>query len=206
MKETILVVDDHPIILKGLQAVIYQNKPRARVLTACDIPTAQELLASEHIDIIIIDLELKDANGMQLIAHIRHQHVGTKIVVHTMHEEIWIIRQLLAEDVDAVVMKSDDPQELLTALHMIEQGKGYFSQQFYHIINTIAPDQQPLSRREVEVLGHISNGLSTNDIAQQLHISSNTVEFHRHNLMRKLSANNMAQLIKKAIQMGLNFV
>jgi DNA-binding NarL/FixJ family response regulator len=56
------------------------------------------------------------------------------------------------------------------------------------------------------VLEHISNGLSTNDIAQQLNISNNTVEFHRHNLMKKLSANNMAQLVKKAIQLGLNFI
>ena len=64
----------------------------------------------------------------------------------------------------------------------------------------------PWSNREAEVLEHISNGLSTNDIAQQLNISNNTVEFHRHNLMKKLSANNMAQLVKKAIQLGLNFI
>lgn len=74
------------------------------------------------------------------------------------------------------------------------------------LINSQDTSEIILSNREAEVLEHISNGLSTNDIAQQLNISNNTVEFHRHNLMKKLSANNMAQLVKKAIQLGLNFI
>lgn len=123
-----------------------------------------------------------------------------------MHEELWTIRQLMKEDADAIVMKGDNPQEVLIALRKIEQGKGYFSQQFMRLINSQDTSEITLSNREAEVLEHISNGLSTNDIAQQLNISNNTVEFHRHNLMKKLSANNMAQLVKKAIQLGLNFI
>ena len=206
MKKNILIVDDHPIVSTGLQAIINHTGEYGKIYDANDIATSLPLLMQKDIAIAIIDLELQDSNGLELIKYIHLKHVNVKVVVYTMHEELWTIRQLMKEDADAIVMKGDNPQEILTALHMIEQGKGYFSQQFYHIINTIDLNQQSLSRREVEVLGHISNGLSTNDIAQQLHISSNTVEFHRHNLMHKLSASNMAQLIKKAIQMGLNFV
>lgn len=206
MKKNILIVDDHPIVSTGLQALIEHTGEYGKIYVANNIASSRLLLRKEDIDIAIIDLELQDANGMELIKYIHQTHISTKILVYTMHEELWTIRQLMKEDADAIVMKGDNPQEVLIALRKIEQGKGYFSQQFMRLINSQDTSEITLSNREAEVLEHISNGLSTNDIAQQLNISNNTVEFHRHNLMKKLSANNMAQLVKKAIQLGLNFI
>lgn len=206
MKKNILIVDDHPIVSTGLQALIEHTGEYGKIYVANNIASSRLLLKQEDIDIAIIDLELQDANGMELIKCIHQTHISTKILVYTMHEELWTIRQLMKEDADAIVMKGDNPQEVLIALRKIEQGKGYFSQQFMRLINSQDTSEISLSNREAEVLEHISNGLSTNDIAQQLNISNNTVEFHRHNLMKKLSANNMAQLVKKAIQLGLNFI
>lgn len=206
MKKNILIVDDHPIVSTGLQALIEHTGEYGKIYVANNIASSRLLLKQEDIDIAIIDLELQDANGMELIKYIHQTHISTKILVYTMHEELWTIRQLMKEDTDAIVMKGDNPQEVLIALRKIEQGKGYFSQQFMRLINSQDSSEISLSNREAEVLEHISNGLSTNDIAQQLNISNNTVEFHRHNLMKKLSANNMAQLVKKAIQLGLNFI
>lgn len=206
MKKNILIVDDHPIVSTGLQALIEHTGEYGKIYVANNIASSRLLLKQEDIDIAIIDLELQDANGMELIKYIHQTHISTKILVYTMHEELWTIRQLMKEDADAIVMKGDNPQEVLIALRKIEQGKGYFSQQFMRLINSQDTSEITLSNREAEVLEHISNGLSTNDIAQQLNISNNTVEFHRHKLMKKLSANNMAQLVKKAIQLGLNFI
>lgn len=206
MKKNILIVDDHPIVSTGLQALIEHTGEYGKIYVANNIASSRLLLKQEDIDIAIIDLELQDANGMELIKYIHQTHISTKILVYTMHEELWTIRQLMKEDADAIVMKGDNPQEVLIALRKIEQGKGYFSQQFMRLINSQDTSEISLSNREAEVLEHISNGLSTNDIAQQLNISNNTVEFHRHNLMKKLSSNNMAQLVKKAIQLGLNFI
>lgn len=206
MKKNILIVDDHPIVSTGLQALIEHTGEYGKIYVTNNIASSRLLLKQEDIDIAIIDLELQDANGMELIKYIHQTHISTKILVYTMHEELWTIRQLMKEDADAIVMKGDNPQEVLIALRKIEQGKGYFSQQFMRLINSQDTSEISLSNREAEVLEHISNGLSTNDIAQQLNISNNTVEFHRHNLMKKLSANNMAQLVKKAIQLGLNFI
>lgn len=206
MKKNILIVDDHPIVSTGLQALIEHTGEYGKIYVTNNITSSRLLLKQEDIDIAIIDLELQDANGMELIKYIHQTHISTKILVYTMHEELWTIRQLMKEDADAIVMKGDNPQEVLIALRKIEQGKGYFSQQFMRLINSQDTSEITLSNREAEVLEHISNGLSTNDIAQQLNISNNTVEFHRHNLMKKLSANNMAQLVKKAIQLGFNFI
>lgn len=206
MKKNILIVDDHPIVSTGLQALIEHTGEYGKIYVANNIASSRLLLKQEDIDIAIIDLELQDANGMELIKYIHQTHISTKILVYTMHEELWTIRQLMKEDADAIVMKGDNPQEVLIALRKIEQGKGYFSQQFMRLINSQDTSEISLSNREAEVLEHISNGLSTNDIARQLNISNNTVEFHRHNLMKKLSVNNMAQLVKKAIQLGLNFI
>lgn len=205
-KKNLLIVDDHPIVLTGLQALIKQDGSYNNIFAAKDIETALQLLQKENIHVAIIDLELNDGNGMQLIEAIHKEHIGIKIVVYTMHEELWTIRQLMKEDADAIVMKGDNPQELLMALRKIEQGKGYFSQQFLRLINSQDSAQPTLSNRETEVLEHIAKGLSTNDIAQQLNISDNTVEFHRHNLMKKLQVSNVAQMVRKAMKLGLEMI
>lgn len=84
--------------------------------------------------------------------------------------------------------------------------KGYYSQQFFRLINQQNVEQVNLSNRELEVLEHIAEGHSTNTIARELNISNNTVEFHRHNLMSKLQASNVANMVKKAMLMGLAFI
>lgn len=206
MKKNILIVDDHPIVSTGLRTIIEHTGDYGKIHVANDMAASLQLLRQKAIDIAIIDLELHDANGLDLIKHIHQNHPNMKVVVYTMHEELWTIRQLMKEDADAIVMKGDNPQELLTALRKIEQGKGYFSQQFVRLINSNDFSQSTLSDRETEVLEHISNGLSTADISRQLDISKNTVEFHRHNLMQKLHAANVAQMVKKAMQLGLEFV
>lgn len=206
MKKNILIVDDHPIVSTGLRTIIEHTGDYGKIHVANDMAASLQLLRQKAIDIAIIDLELHDANGLDLIKHIHQNHPNMKVVVYTMHEELWTIRQLMKEDADAIVMKGDNPQELLTALRKIEQGKGYFSQQFVRLINSNDFSQSTLSGRETEVLEHISNGLSTADISRQLDISKNTVEFHRHNLMQKLHAANVAQMVKKAMQLGLEFV
>ena len=205
-KKNLLIVDDHPIVLTGLQALIKQDGNYDNIFAAKDIETALRLLQNEDIHVAIIDLELNDGNGMQLIEAIHKEHIGIKIVVYTMHEELWTIRQLMKEDADAIVMKGDNPQELLMALRKIDEGKGYFSQQFLRLINSQDSAQSLLSNRETEVLEHITKGLSTSDIAQQLNISDNTVEFHRHNLMKKLQVSNVAQMVRKAMKLGLDMI
>ena len=204
--KNILVVDDHPIVLAGLRALISQDGLYNKTWGASDLQSAKEIINLENIDIAIIDLELSEDNGLELIKQLQHNHPKTKIVVYTMHQEVWTIRQLMSEDVDAIVLKGDNTQELLTALHKIEDGKGYYSQQFVRLISQQNTKQANLSSREMEVLECISDGHTTNAIAQELNISTNTVEFHRHNLMNKLHVNNVALMVKKAMQMGLEFI
>lgn len=206
ISKSILVVDDHPIVLAGLRTLISQDGLYTKIQCASDLPSAREIINQENIDTAIIDLELSNDNGLALIKLLHQKHPKTKIVVYTMHQEIWTIRQLMNEDADAIVLKNENPQELLTALHKIEDGKGYYSQQFVRLINLQNTRQVNLSSRELEVLEYISDGHSTNTIAQELNISANTVEFHRHNLMSKLHVNNVAQMVKKAMQMGLEFI
>lgn len=206
ISKNILIVDDHPIVLAGLRSLISQDGLYTRIQTTSHLCSANEIINQENIDTAIIDLELSEGNGLELIKQLHHNHPKTKIVVYTMHEEIWTVRQLMDEDVDAIVLKGDNPQELLTALHKIEDGKGYYSQQFARLINLQNTRQANLSSREMEVLEYISDVHSTNAIAKELNISTNTVEFHRHNLMNKLQVGNVAQMVKKAMQMGLEFI
>lgn len=204
--KSLLIVDDHPVVLMGLRALISQDGLYKRIETASTLTIAKEIINKEDIDTAIIDLELGHDNGLQLIKLLRYQHPNIKIAVYTMHEEVWTVRQLMEEDVDAIVLKGDNPQELLTALHKIEEGKGYYSQQFIRLVNQQNTESAHLSHREIEVLEHIADGHSSHAIAQELNISTNTVEFHRHNLMSKLRVSNVAHMVKRAMQMGLTFI
>lgn len=124
ISKSILVVDDHPIVLAGLRTLISQDGLYTKIQCASDLPSAREIINQENIDTAIIDLELSNDNGLALIKLLHQEHPKTKIVVYTMHQEIWTIRQLMNEDADAIVLKNENPQELLTALHKIEDGKG----------------------------------------------------------------------------------
>ena len=149
MKKNILIVDDHPIVSTGLQALIEHTGEYGKIYVTNNITSSRLLLRQKDIDIAIIDLELQDANGMELIKYIHQTHINTKILVYTMHEELWTIRQLMKEDADAIVMKGDNPQEVLIALRKIEQGKGYFSQQFMRLINSQDTSEITLSTTSI---------------------------------------------------------
>lgn len=200
---TILLVDDHAIVLEGLRTLIHKAVCDVRVLSAADEDAAKKTLADNDVDVVVTDLELKGGGGLSLIAFVHDSHPHTKVVVYTMHEEPWTIREIADSDADAVVMKSDDTQQLVNAIKAAADGCGYYSTTFARLL--AAADSHPnLSEREMNVLTWTAQGLSTSEIAERLSVSPNTVEFHRRRIRLKLGAANAAETIKKATDMGWN--
>lgn len=121
ISKSILVVDDHPIVLAGLRTLISQDGLYTKIQCASDLPSAREIINQENIDTAIIDLELSNDNGLALIKLLHQEHPKTKIVVYTMHQEIWTIRQLMNEDADAIVLKMKSTR----AAHCPAQDRGW---------------------------------------------------------------------------------
>lgn len=203
-KLQLLLVDDHPIILEGIKNIIQSFREIDKIYTASTGEKALEQLSSHPINICIIDIELPDISGFDLIDLIRSLYPDIRIIIETMHNEIWSIRRMIESEADAIVLKQSDPDELHKAVCAVANGEKYYCR----YVQQYQKDKQPgadkdLSKRELEVLKYIAKGMKSNEIAEILYISVNTVEFHRKQIMMKLYARNVSDMISKAIKKGL---
>lgn len=195
----ILVVDDHPIVRKGIAALLCHTTT-ATIAEASCAAEAIDISRKQSIDIAVIDLELPDANGLQLITRLRCTMPKTRFVVYTMHEEPWIIDELQDANVDAIVLKGDDPYELQMAVESVKIGIGYYSSRFKKCADN-APGR--LTEREKEVLQMMCDGMSSKLIAEKMCVSENTVEYHRKQILRRIGAKNNVQAVSIALKEGL---
>lgn len=195
----ILVVDDHPIVRKGIAALLCHTTT-ATIAEASCAAEAIDISRKQSVDIAVIDLELPDANGLQLITRLRCTMPKMRFVVYTMHEEPWIIDELQDANVDAIVLKGDDPYELQMAVESVKIGIGYYSSRFKKCADN-APGR--LTEREKEVLQMMCDGMSSKLIAEKMCVSENTVEYHRKQILRRIGAKNNVQAVSIALKEGL---
>ncbi len=195
----ILVVDDHPIVRKGIAALLCHTTA-ATIAEASCAAEAIDISRKQSVDIAVIDLELPDANGLQLITRLRCTMPKTRFVVYTMHEEPWIIDELQDANVDAIVLKGDDPYELQMAVESVKMGIEYYSSRFKKCAGN-APGH--LTEREKEVLQMMCDGMSSKLIAEKMCVSENTVEYHRKQILRRIGAKNNVQAVSIALKGGL---
>lgn len=199
-KAKILLVDDHTLILQGIKHVVSQMPEIEKVYTASSGAEAMLLIAMQPFDIYLLDVELPDTNGFELIETILQKHPEARILINTMHEEIWILKRLTKASISGAILKSADINELTLAIQTILKGGQYLCKRFKSILNRM---QKQLTLREMEVLQAIAKGFNTREIAELLYVSNNTIETHRKSLMSKLEARNAVDLVLKAINLGI---
>lgn len=197
----ILIIEDQQIVLLGLTTLLSTCKGIKRVDKATKAANALEMVKQHAYAILIIDIELPDMSGFDLLEKIRKFRPDVAVIFHSMHEEFWIIKQMMNSGANAIVLKSDDVGELHNAVGYVLAGESYYSSKFQKYC-TEYESKQTLSEREQEVLRAIAQGKKTAEIAEMLFVSTNTIEFHRKHILHKLGATNMAELIKKAIEQG----
>lgn len=205
-KARILLVDDHTLILQGIKHVVSQMPEIEKVYTASSGAEAMLLIDMQPFDIYLLDVELPDTNGFELIDKILQKHPEARILVNTMHEEIWILKRLTKASISGAILKSADINELTLAIQTILKEGQYLCKRFKTILNRMQTEEQikeQLTLREMEVLQAIAKGFNTREIADLLHVSNNTIETHRKSLMSKLEARNAVDLVLKAINLGI---
>jgi len=195
------IVDDHEVVLEGFKSYMVKNNMQ-QVETFSTARALIDRMAVKRFDIYVVDVELPDMEASDLIDEIRARHPEAKILVNTVHEEMWVVRKMSEKQVDGVLYKSGHLEQLLEAVVTIAEGRQFFCQQFKRKENAHKLQNDMLSKRELDVLQAIAQGLSTKEIGKRLFISENTVETHRQNIFSKLKAHNMADLIVKAISCG----
>lgn len=207
-KAEMLVVDDHSLILDGICRLVGKMH---EVVVADAVTSGEEaagLIAKRDYDIYILDVSMPDISGFDLILRIKELNENARIIVNTMHEEVWIINRLAQSGVNAVILKSSTSQELVNAIRSVLRGETYACPRFISIYEKLhrtsadlLPKDMP-TRREQEVLQAVAKGMNTHEIAELLKISENTVETFRSRLIAKFNAKNGIDMVLKAISQG----
>ena len=198
----IAVVDDHDLIREGLNAILRNNGAGSVEKYSTATALIECLDAGESFDFYVIDLELPDVDGFVLIEMIRARNPVAHIIVSTVHDEIWTLRKLLARDVNAIIYKSGDGSEIITAINEIVKGNNYYCDAVVKALETAGDSSRYPTARELEVLYQIAQGKTSREIAAAMFVTDNTIEAHRKALFAKLGAVNVADLIVKAIDSG----
>ncbi len=196
----ILVVDDHPVVRKGIKTLLSSSASTVHILEAADGNEAIHTVKTVRIGIVIVDLEIPGIDGFQLIENLSQRPFPPHIVVYTMHEEPWTIARLQETNVDAIVLKGDNPMDIVTAVESVSLGLHYYSQRYVSLVENSKP---MLTAREVEVLSLLCSGYSSRQVADQLFVSENTIEYHRKQILRRLGARNNVHAVAIAIQRGI---
>lgn len=201
-KMKIAVVDDHNLVLEGINAILVNNGANdvEKFNTATDL--VNRIDSGVDFDFYILDLELPDLDGFVLIELIRARNPVAHIIVSTVHDEIWTLRKLLARDVNAIIYKTDDGSEILRAIYEILKGHNYYCEAVHDALRLAGDSSLHPTSRELEVLYQIAQGKTSREIAAAMFVSDNTIESYRKALFAKLGAVNVADLIVKAISRG----
>jgi DNA-binding NarL/FixJ family response regulator len=206
------LLDDHPMVLDGLQSMLAaaEDLHISGVFgTAAALQTAWAM--GNLPDVLLLDIHLKDSDGLDLCKILTKNHPSVKIIALTSLDQTPIIRQMLKNGAAGYVLKNADQTTILAAIRTVANGGEYLHAEVQQqLLNEALSRPNPsktyfptLTRREKEVLTLIIEEKTTQEIAESLFISVNTVETHRMNLIQKLGVKNVAGLVRVAIERGL---
>jgi len=203
----IAITDDHPLLLEGLKNIINAHEDFEVVGMYSSATELSKNIAVDMPMVLLLDINLPDANGIDLVKGLKENNNGLKIIAFSVHNEFAVINSILNEGADAYLQKNANGDEILTAISHVIVGKRYICEKTRTILNKkseIGLKQVPkLTRREKEVLSFVAKGMTTNQIAESLFISSHTVESHRKNLMEKFQTKSVTAAVKSALEYGL---
>src|SRR5277367_36685 len=205
----VLIVDDHPLLRKGVGQLIDQEKDLLVVGEAEDAHKAITAVENTKPDVALIDITLNGTSGIELLKNIKARFPKLKMLVLSMHDESVYAHRALRAGASGYIMKQEGPEKVLTALRKVLKGEVYLSEHLgnrmlHTLVNGHAPlpssPVEELSDRELEVFSLIGQGHGTRPIAEKLHLSIKTIESHRAHIKEKLNLQNATELVHHAIQ------
>lgn len=210
-KTRVLLADDHRMIREGLKA-LFRLQPDIEVIGEAETGRAAVRLAAEWApDVVVMDVNMPDLNGVEATQQIVAHGNGTKVVALSEHTDTRFTTEMFRAGASGYVVKEAAFDELVAAIRAVLAGKAYLSPR---ITGAVVKDQlrggkrgssvvAKLTDREREVLQLLAEGKATKQVAARLHVSVKTVETHRRNVMEKLDLHSVAELTKYALREGI---
>jgi len=215
VKQTVLIVDDHPVFREGIKALISKD-PRYQVIgEAGEARRALETALKAAPDIVIVDLSLPDRSGVELIRELHDRLPKSRMLVLSMHSKADYIASAFQAGARGYVVKESAAENLLTALDAMARDDYYMDSTVSAQVVEKLMQKQPgspkiidsnydsLTAREQEIMALLAEGHNVREVADRLHISQKTVENHRSNIYNKLEIHNTIELVRYAVRLGI---
>lgn len=209
----VLVADDHSVVREGLRHVLAGVPELTLVGEAGTGPDAMALAATARPDVVLLDLTMPGAGGLEVLRHLRTTLPDIRVLILSVHDDPEYVLESVRAGAHGYLRKDSSPAEIRQAIRAVHAGDAYFSPPVARHLTTALRDgtapAQPeadlgeLTSREREVLVRVARGLTNRETAAELGISVRTVEAHRDSLMRKLRIHTVAGLTRFAISQGL---
>jgi two-component system nitrate/nitrite response regulator NarL len=208
----LLIVDDHPIVRRGMRMCLSSH---ARILVVGEAGDGREALSKARElkpDVILMDIDMPQMNGLAVTDLLRREMPEIKVLILSMYSNTEYVMRIIQSGARGFVLKESPPEEVIHAIEVVQAGGSHFSPEVARVaLNQVvrghsgdaATPVARLTNREREVLLYIADGFSNKEIASQLDIGVRTVETHRERIMRKLDIHSIAGLTRFAIAQGL---
>ncbi len=208
-----IVADDHEVVRRGVRALVESHPGWTVCGEASNGRDAVRLAQELHPDVVVLDVAMPEMNGLEATREIRSSVPGTEVVLLTVHDSDQLLDQALSAGARGYVLKEDAARHLVDAIDALSNHTPYFTSRTADRPAGVPPERNAvvsrggritsLTQREREVLRLLAQGESNREVGERLSISAKTVETHRANVMRKLGASSIVDLVHYAIRNGI---
>ncbi len=208
----VVIADDHTLMRSGLKLMLTNQPDISVVGEAADGAEALKLVEALRPDIVLLDVSMPEMNGLECMKRIREIDAAVKVILLTMHEDIRYLKEGFAAGASGYVLKKAADDVLYEAIRTVRAGEVFVQNSMAQSLvcelkerrdRPSIADTKPLSEQEKRVLSLIAMGHSNAEIAEQLVVSTRTVETYKYRIMDKLNTKKRADLVKYAIDQGL---
>jgi len=191
----ILIVDDHPLVRKGLISTLSLEDNIEKIQEASNVQDAMNILIHDKYDSALIDLNLGNEDGLEIVKRAKKKNLNTKFIILTSSIKKEDFFRAQESGVDGYVLKEAFAEDILYALHVVNRGKKFYDSEILNYNSQQVNDDQlnQLTPREKDVLIELGNGLSNVQIGEKLFISQHTVKKHVSNILSKLELTHRTQ-------------
>lgn len=202
----VYIVDDHSVVIEGIKSVLQNEENLEVVGFATSAEKCLQFFEIHSANVILMDISLPDLDGIELCKMMTKNHPKTKILGLSTFDQGTYVKKMMESGAHGYLLKNSSKQEIIEAIKTVHSGGTYLCFDAGRALKQANENENNtphLTKREKEVLLHISEGLTNSQISEKLFISIDTVDSHRKNLYSKLNVKNTAMLIKYALENNL---
>ena len=199
----VALVDDHSLVRDGIKALLAVMAPLEVVGEAENGADAIDMVGRCQPDLVLVDISLKDMNGLELTRLLRNRYPTLKVLVLSMYDNYEYVSESVRSGASGYVLKNAPSREIIAAIEAISSGGTFYSADIAQRLIADRNTDNELTPRESQVLAKMAQGLNNKEMARELDISVRTVETHRLSIRRKLNIDKPAALVKYAIDHGI---